>query len=148
MISVAFLPHTGYQQVEQLIKNIMKSINGQYFVQHYRIYKLHTANSAQQRHTKVTLSRSFWKGMAGKCSITPPPPPPHILQTSPPDFDLFPKMKELLRGVRYDSLDELECAVNAEVRRINFSCLATGQEALPSTWSSVTRSRGDYFEGL
>ena len=30
-------------------------------------------------------------------------------------FDLFPKLKEPLRGVRYDSLDELECAVNAEV---------------------------------
>ena len=67
---------------------------------------------------------------------------------SPPDFDQFPKLKEPFRGVRYDSLDEFECAVNAEVRRINFSCLATGIEALPSRWNSVIRSRGDYFEGL
>ena len=66
----------------------------------------------------------------------------------PPDFDLFPKLKEPLRGVRYDSLDELECAVNTEVRRINFSCIASGIEALPSRWNSVIRSRGDYFEGL
>ena len=74
--------------------------------------------------------------------------PPYSPDLSPPDFDLFPKLKEPLRGVRYDSLDELECAVNAEVRRINFSCLATGIEALPSRWNSVIRSRGDYFEGL
>ena len=52
-----------------------------------------------------------------------PPPPPYSPDLSPPDFDLFPKLKEPLRGVRYDSLDELECAVNAEVRRINFSYL-------------------------
>ena len=74
--------------------------------------------------------------------------PPYSPDLSPPDFDLFLKLKEPLRGVRYDSLDELECAVNAEVRRINFSCLATGIEALPSRWNSVISSRGDYFEGL
>ena len=74
--------------------------------------------------------------------------PSYSPDLSPPDFDLFPKLKEHLRRVRYDSLDELECAVNAEVRRINFSCLATGIEALPSRWNSVIRSRGDYFEGL
>ena len=34
---------------------------------------------------------------------------------SPPDFDLFPKLKEPLRGIRYESLDELECALNREV---------------------------------
>ena len=27
----------------------------------------------------------------------------------PPDFDLFPKLKEPLRGIRYESLDEREC---------------------------------------
>ena len=69
-------------------------------------------------HTKVTLSRSFWKGIGWEVLDHPPYSP----DLSPPDFDLFPKLKEPLRGVRYDSLDELECAVNAEVRRINFSC--------------------------
>ena len=73
---------------------------------------------------------------------------PHSPDLSPPDFDLFPKLKEPLRGVRYDSLDELERAMNAEARRIYFSCLATGIEALPSRWNSVIRWRGDYFEGL
>ena len=74
--------------------------------------------------------------------------PPYSPDLSPPDFDLFPKLKQPLRGVRYNSLDKLECAMNAEVRRINFSCLATGIEALPSRWNSIIRSRADYFEGL
>ena len=43
--------------------------------------------------------------------------PPYSPDLSPPpDFDLFPKLKEPLRGICYESLDELECAVNREVR--------------------------------
>ena len=30
----------------------------------------------------------------------------------PPDFDLFPKLKEALRGISYDNLDKKEYAVN------------------------------------
>ena len=41
--------------------------------------------------------------------------PPYSPDLSPPDFDLFPKLKEPSRGIRYKSLDELECAVNREV---------------------------------
>ena len=74
--------------------------------------------------------------------------PPYSPDLSPPDFDLFPKLKEPLRGIRYESLDEPERAVNREVRRINFGSLATGIYALPKRWNSVIRSRGDYFEGL
>ena len=136
MIFVAFLPHTGYQQVEQLIKNIMKSIYGQYFVQ----LILHdNASPYKSNVVKELLEGYGWEVLDH---------PPYSPDLSPPDFDLFPKLKEPLRGVRYDTLEELECAVNAEVRRINFSCIATGIEALPSRWNFAIRSRGDYFEGL
>ena len=74
--------------------------------------------------------------------------PPYFPDLSPPDFDLFTKLKDPLRGIRYESLDELECAMNSEVRRINFGNLATGIYALPKRWNSVIQSRGDYFEGL
>ena len=74
--------------------------------------------------------------------------PPYSPDLSLPDFDLFPKLKEPLRGICYESLDELECAVNREVRRINFGSLATGIYALPKRWNSVIQSRGDYFEGF
>ena len=64
---------------------------------------------------------------------------PYSPDLSPPDFNLFPKLKEPLRGIRYKSLDE---------RRINFRSLATGIQALSKRWNSVIQSRGDYFEGL
>ena len=76
-----------------------------------------------------------------------PPPPSHDLRPHPPEFDLFPKLKKPLRVIRYESLDELECTVNREVRRINFGNLATGIQALPKRWNSVIQSRGDYFGG-
>lgn len=76
------------------------------------------------------------------------PHPPYSPDISPPDFDLFPKLKEPLRGIRYSDLDELHEAMNAEVRRINKNCLATGIRALPRRWERVIESKGDYFEGM
>ena len=74
--------------------------------------------------------------------------PPYSPDLSPPDFDLFPKVKEPLRGVRYDDLDELYVAVNAVVKDINKGCLATGVRDLPKRWKSAIASAGDYIEGL
>ena len=142
MISVAFLPHTGYQQVEQLI-------NKEYYEKYLRTVlspALRRKRSELMNCTPLILhdnasphkSNVVKELLEGYCW--------EVLDHPPYSPDLSPP--EPLRGVRYDSLDELECAVNAEVRRINFSCLATGIEALPSRWNSVIRSRGDYFEGL
>ena len=78
---------------------------------------------------------------------------PYSSDLSPPAFDLFPKLKEPLweyatRVLMNLSFDELECAMNREVQRINFGSLATGIYALQKRWNSVIQSRGDYFEGL
>ena len=61
---------------------------------------------------------------------------------SPPDYDLFPKLKEPLRGIRYDDLNELYRAVNAVVGDINKCCLATGVKELPRRWESTIESAG------
>lgn len=73
--------------------------------------------------------------------------PPYSPDLSPCDFDLFPKLKEPLRGIRYTDLDELEEAVATEVRRITRGCLATGIRGLPRRWESVIKAKGGYFEG-
>ena len=56
---------------------------------------------------------------------------------SPCDYNLFPKIKELLHGICYDDLDELYAAVNGVVRGIIVSCLATGIQELPKRWEST-----------
>ena len=56
--------------------------------------------------------------------------PSYSSDLSPPDYDLFPKLKEPLRGIRYDDLNELYRAVNAVVGDINKCFLATGVKVL------------------
>ena len=67
---------------------------------------------------------------------------------SPPDFDLFPKLKEPVRGVRFEDLNTLEAEVVNQVRHINFGCLATGIRNLRHRWSSVIKQGGAYTEGM
>ena len=74
--------------------------------------------------------------------------PPYSSDMSPPDCDLFPKLKENLRGTRYESLKELKAAGAAQVRRINSCCLATGVAILPNRWQLVIKKQGHYFEGM
>ena len=76
------------------------------------------------------------------------PHPAYSPDMSPPDFDLFPKLKEPLRGVRFDDLESLEVEVASQVRHINFGCLATGVRDLPHRWMSVIRESGCYIEGM
>ena len=65
----------------------------------------------------VKLPMSYCRHIIRKFSITPIAlifrPEPLLLPL--PDFDLLPKLK----GIRYDSLNELECTVNGEFRWIN-----------------------------
>ena len=51
--------------------------------------------------------------------------PPYSPDISPCDSDLFPKIKEDMRGTCYSDLDELEVAVAEIVKVVERSCLAT-----------------------
>ena len=64
--------------------------------------------------------------------------PPYSPDLSPCDFDLFPRLKENMRGVRFKDLEELKDAVANQVRIYEHGCLATGIQKLPRRWSSVT----------
>lgn len=72
------------------------------------------------------------------------------LQTdmSPPDFDLFPKLKEPMHGRRYPSLEELSTTVTRAIRQMNRSGVLDGIIELPRRWDSVIEKLGDYIEGL
>ena len=74
--------------------------------------------------------------------------PTYSPDLSPCDFDLFPKLKHPLRGVRYSDFDELMGAVTASARCINDSCLATGIRMLPGRWETAIRHEGEYLEGM
>lgn len=74
------------------------------------------------------------------------PHAPYSPDKSPPDFDLFPVLKETLRGRRYNDLDELYAAVSARIRIIEKDRLCRGIEKLPDRWQAIIDKEGNYIE--
>jgi hypothetical protein len=72
----------------------------------------------------------------------------HAADMSPPDFDLSPKLKKLLRGKRFRSIEEVSNEVTRIIRRINNEGVLTGIQDLPRRWTAVIKHNGDYIEGL
>ena len=66
---------------------------------------------------------------------------------SPCDFDLIPKMKEPLRGIRFRTVSEILQAVDRSIRTINTTAAAKGILQLPHRWQRVVHNAGDYIEG-
>ena len=56
---------------------------------------------------------------------------------SPCDFDLIPKMKEPLRGIRFRTVPEILQAVDRSIRTINTTGAAKGILRLPHRWQRV-----------
>jgi hypothetical protein len=67
---------------------------------------------------------------------------------SPPDFDLFPKLKKPLCGKRFSSIIEVSNEVTQVIRHINKEGVLTGIQDLPKRWTAVIKHNGDYIEGL
>ena len=66
---------------------------------------------------------------------------------SPCDYDLFAKVKEPLRGTRYNTRDDLNRAVRLSVRNINKDGRGDDVRRLPNIWQKVINKGGDYVEG-
>lgn len=74
--------------------------------------------------------------------------PPYSPDLSPPDFDLFPKLKEPLRGIRFPNLDILNEEVSRRILELDKDGVLCGIQALPKRWQSCIDKQGDYIEGL
>ena len=84
----------------------------------------------------TTWVRTDWRGkVVGGCLKTPC------------DFDLIPKMKQPLRGIRFRTVPEILQAVDHSIRTINTTGAAKGILRLPHRWERVVHNAGDYIEG-
>ncbi|KAJ4427216.1 hypothetical protein ANN_24833 [Periplaneta americana] len=73
--------------------------------------------------------------------------PQYSPDMSPCDYDLFTKVKEPLRGTRYNTRDELIRSIGRSIRNINKDGRADGVRRLPNIWQKVISKGGDYIEG-
>ena len=62
------------------------------------------------------------------------------------DFDLIPKMKEPLRGIRFRTVPEIIQAVDRSIRTISTTGAAKGILPLPHRWQRIVHNAGDYIE--
>jgi transposase len=72
------------------------------------------------------------------------PHPPYSPDMSPPDLDLFPKLKIKMRGVRFSTLEDLSASVTQRVRQLNCCRYLTGIMGLQKRWDAVIRQKGEY----
>ena len=73
---------------------------------------------------------------------------PYSPDISPPDFDVFHKLKEPTRRHRFPSLEEVSAAVTQAIQELNKSGTLIGTANLPKCWDTVIEKQGDYIEGL
>ena len=65
---------------------------------------------------------------------------------SPSDYDLFAKVRDLLRRTQYNTRDELIRAIGRSIRNINKYGRADGVESLLNIWEKVINEGDDYIE--
>ncbi len=73
---------------------------------------------------------------------------PYSPDLSPPDFNLFPKLREPLCGTRFGSLDELSLARIQEIRHLKKERHLNIIQKHPNRWQACIKRGGDYIEGL
>ena len=76
------------------------------------------------------------------------PHAPYSPDMSPPDFELFPKLKEPMRGWYFSSLDKLSINGTQAIWHMNKSVVLDGIIMLPKLWDSVIEKQGACIEGL
>ncbi len=74
------------------------------------------------------------------------PQPPYSPDLAPWDFCLFPKLKEKLRGCRYETIEELKEAVTKVIDTLTQEDFHGAVQKLLERYNKSIAARGDYFE--
>ncbi|XP_027233874.2 uncharacterized protein [Penaeus vannamei] len=73
--------------------------------------------------------------------------PPYSPDLAPCDFFLFPKLKGVIKGTRFEDVDDIKKAVTTELRRIPEESFQECMQAWQRRMRKCIRLQGDYFEG-
>lgn len=72
--------------------------------------------------------------------------PPYSPDLSPCDYFLFPKVKEIIRGRRFNDEESINAAFAAALRDVTASGIQPGIERLPHRWQKCVDLDGSYVE--
>ena len=83
---------------------------------------------------------------AKECGFEILPHPPYSPDLAPSDYYLFPKLKSVLRGKRFETNNDVIEAVDAFLRVQKFSFFYEGIAKLEDRWNKCVMAEGEYFE--
>ena len=75
------------------------------------------------------------------------PQPPYSPDFAPCDFYLFPKLKEKLRGCRYETIEDTKEAVTKVIDTLTQEDFHGAFQKLLEWYNKCIAAGGDYFEG-
>ena len=75
------------------------------------------------------------------------PHPPYSPDLVPCDFWLFPKLKEKLRGCRYETIEEMKEAMTKVLDMLTQEDFHGAFQKLLERYKKCIAARGDYFKG-
>ena len=81
-----------------------------------------------------------------KMGIKTVPQPPYSPDLTPCDFWLFPKLKENIRGYRYETIEEMKEAVTKVIDTLTQEDFHGAFEKLLERYNKCIAAGGDYFE--
>ena len=73
--------------------------------------------------------------------------PPYSPNLAPCDFCLFPKLKENLRGCRYETIEEMKEAVTKVIDMLTQEDFHGAFQKLLEQYNKCIATGGDYFKG-
>ena len=73
--------------------------------------------------------------------------PPYSPDLAPCDFFLFPKLKEVIKVVRFPDMEAIKKTVTTELKRMPEESFQECMEAWQNRMRKCVRLEGDYFEG-
>ena len=73
--------------------------------------------------------------------------PPYSRDLAPRDFCLFPKLKQKLRGCRYEIIEEMKEAVTKVIDTLTQEDFDRAFQKLLERYNKCIGAGGDYFEG-
>ena len=82
-----------------------------------------------------------------KMGIKIVPQPPYSPDLAPCDFCLFPKLKEKLRGCRYESIEEMKEAVTKVIDTVTQEDIHAAFQKFLEQYNKCIPAIGDYVEG-
>lgn len=75
------------------------------------------------------------------------PQPPYSPDMSPCDFFLFPKVKQVVKGTHFESIDNIQEAVTRVMSGIPVEDFQKCYDAWKTRWNRCVAAQGNYFEG-